>query len=227
MQVKKNSISSIQYRANRQLVQANRKASKDAVSNKELVAAASKIQVSRKDPVKPSPVPNHERIPTSPTPEEQASKVPSVCYLEQQQKAEGSNVSFLIIHRALEINFNLVSVGVLLQIHGFRKYPHSEMQYHRHPPSTPSPTPKDFHARALSPSVCRNDPFRSIYGRGAEAHPQTPGASQLRRGVRIRARRRQRSHYLRPQSLQSSPRSLQASVCQAFQVPLPPLFAAR
>ena len=114
MQVKKNSISSIQYRANRQLVQANRKASKDAVSNKELVAAASKIQVSRKDPVKPSPVPNHERIPTSPTPEEQASKVPSVCYLEQQQKAEGSNVSFLIIHRALEINFNLVSVGVLL-----------------------------------------------------------------------------------------------------------------
>ena len=114
MQVKKNSISSIQYRANRQLVQANRKASKDAVSNKELVAAASKIQVSRKDPVKPSPVPNHERIPTSPTPEEQASKVPSVCYLEQQQKAEGSNVSNHIIHRALEIDFNLVSVHLHL-----------------------------------------------------------------------------------------------------------------
>merc|ERR1711963_571091 len=91
MQVKKNSVSSIQYRANRELVRANRKASKDAVSNKEIVAAASKIQVSRKDPVKPSPIPNHERIPTSPTPEEQASKVISVCNLEQQQRAEGTN----------------------------------------------------------------------------------------------------------------------------------------
>lgn len=98
MQVKKNSLSSIQYRANR----ANRKASQDngggppvgILSNKEIVAAASKIQVSRKDPVKPSPgQPHHERIPTSPTPEEQIAKVATVCYLEQQQKAEGSNVS--------------------------------------------------------------------------------------------------------------------------------------
>ena len=93
MQVKKNSVSSIQYRANRELVRANRKASKDAVSNKEIVAAASKIQVSRKETVKPSVSGNHERIPTSPTPEEQMSKVLSVCYLEQQQRAEGSNVS--------------------------------------------------------------------------------------------------------------------------------------
>ena len=90
MQVKKNSVSSIQYRANRELVRANRKASKDAVSNKEIVAAASRIQVSRKETVKPS---NNERIPTSPTAEEQMSKVLSVCYLEQQQRAEGSNVS--------------------------------------------------------------------------------------------------------------------------------------
>ena len=99
MQVKKSSqLSSIQIRANR----ANRKASQDnggslpvgILSNKEIVAAASKIQVSRKDPVKPSPgQPHHERIPTSPTPEEQIAKLATVCYLEQQQKAEGSNVS--------------------------------------------------------------------------------------------------------------------------------------
>merc|ERR1711997_187511 len=93
MQVKK--TSTLQYRANRQLVQANRQAAKDGEvqSNKELAKAASKIQVTRKPEVKPGHVAFQERIPTSPTPEEQAAMVFSVSYLEQQQKNGGESVS--------------------------------------------------------------------------------------------------------------------------------------
>merc|ERR1719468_556 len=95
MQVKKTSSSGLIYRANRQLVQANRQAIKQGQvsSNKDLIQAASKIQVTRKDPVKAAAVPTSERIPTSPTPEEQAAKVFSVSYLEQQQRNGGESVS--------------------------------------------------------------------------------------------------------------------------------------
>lgn len=92
MQVKK--TSTLQYRANRQLVQANRQAAKDGQvqSNKELAQAASKISVTKKPEVKPGHVSFTERIPTSPTPEEQAAMVFSVSYLEQQQQ-NGDSVS--------------------------------------------------------------------------------------------------------------------------------------
>merc|ERR1711997_1242973 len=92
MQVKK--TSTLQYRANRQLVQANRQAAKDGQvqSNKELAQAASKISVTRKPEVKPGHVSFQERIPTSPTPEEQAAMVFSVSYLEQQQQNGGGEI---------------------------------------------------------------------------------------------------------------------------------------
>merc|ERR1719266_13458 len=93
MQVKKASNTGLlAFRANRQLVQSNRQATKDGQqvqTNKELVKAASKIQVTRKPEVKPGHVPVQERIPTSPTPEEQAAMVFSVSYLEQQQQNGG------------------------------------------------------------------------------------------------------------------------------------------
>ena len=92
MQVKKSSSGLIQYRANRRLVQANRQSQVNGASNKELVEAASKIQVTRHDPVQPSHVPFQEMIPSSPPPEELAAKVlMSGCYLEKQQQ-NGSQV---------------------------------------------------------------------------------------------------------------------------------------
>merc|ERR1711879_341155 len=59
MQIKKSPSSAgvLRFRANRQLVEANRKASKDGppvASNKDLVEAAAKVKVSKKDPVKPA-----------------------------------------------------------------------------------------------------------------------------------------------------------------------------
>ena len=96
MQVKKASNTGLlAFRANRQLVQSNRQATKDGQqvqTNKELVKAASKIQVTRKPEVKPGHVPVQERIPTSPTPEEQAAMVFNVSYLEQQQRNGGGEV---------------------------------------------------------------------------------------------------------------------------------------
>jgi len=96
MQVKKASLSTL--RANRQLVQADRQAAKAGIqvqSNKELVQAASKIQVTKKPEIKPGHVSFQERIPTSPTHEEQAAMVFSVSYLEQQAQsaAGGESVS--------------------------------------------------------------------------------------------------------------------------------------
>merc|ERR1719266_124893 len=97
MQVKKASNTGLlAFRANRQLVQSNRQATKDGQqvqTNKELVKAASKIQVTRKPEVKPGHVSFQERVPTSPTPEEQAAMVFSVSYLEQQQRNGGESVS--------------------------------------------------------------------------------------------------------------------------------------
>ena len=97
MQVKKASLSTL--RANRQLVQADRQAAKAGIqvqSNKELVQAASKIQVTKKPEIKPGHVSFQERIPTSPTHEEQAAMVFSVSYLEQQaQSAAGGEVNKL------------------------------------------------------------------------------------------------------------------------------------
>ena len=93
MQVKKASNTGLlAFSANRQLRQSNRQAAKDGLevqSNKELAKAASKIQVTRKPEVKPGHVSFQERIPTSPTPEEQAAMVFSVSYLEQQQRNGG------------------------------------------------------------------------------------------------------------------------------------------
>lgn len=97
MQIKKSPSSSgviLQCKANRQLVQANKKALQEglvASSNKDLVEAASKIQVTKKEPVKPGHVPFQERIPTSPPPEE-AAKQFSICYLEKLQSEPGSDV---------------------------------------------------------------------------------------------------------------------------------------
>jgi len=95
MQVKKASLSTL--RANRQLVQADRQAAKagQVQSNKELAQAASKIQVTKKPEIKPGHVSFQERIPTSPTHEEQAAMVFSVSYLEQQAQsaAGGESVS--------------------------------------------------------------------------------------------------------------------------------------
>ena len=96
MQVKKASLSTL--RANRQLVQADRQAAKagQVQSNKELAQAASKIQVTKKPEIKPGHVSFQERIPTSPTHEEQAAMVFSVSYLEQQaQSAAGGEVNKL------------------------------------------------------------------------------------------------------------------------------------
>ena len=120
-----------------------------------------------------------------------------------------------------------ISVGVMLPIHRCRQYSHSEVQYHYPPPSTSAAPPKGFHAWAPSLADRPNSAPGTFWGRRAQAHTETPASHQFRRGGDFRARRRQRSHYLWPQSLQSSPCALQASVCQAFQVPLPPLFAAR
>ena len=93
MQVKKASNPSglLHFRANRKLVQANRQASIEGQvqSNKELAQAASKIQVTKKPEVQPGHVSFQERIPTSPTHEEQAAMVFNVSYLEQQQKNGG------------------------------------------------------------------------------------------------------------------------------------------
>jgi hypothetical protein len=84
----------VAYKANRQLIQASKKAVLEGQvtsSNKELVVAASKIQVTRKETVKPGHVPFQERIPTLP-PAEEAAKQFNICYLEQQQSQPGSQV---------------------------------------------------------------------------------------------------------------------------------------
>ena len=99
MQVKKSSSGLIQYRANRRVVQANRQALKEesVASNKMLVEAANKIQVTRHDPVKPSKVSVQEVIPSSPPPEELAAKVFSISYLEQQQQNGGQVRQALLV----------------------------------------------------------------------------------------------------------------------------------
>ena len=87
----------VHMRTNRQLIRASRKAVKDGTVNakaaKELVESASKITVTRKEPVKPAHIPHpQESLPNSPPPEE-AAKQFNICYLEQQNRSQpGSDV---------------------------------------------------------------------------------------------------------------------------------------
>merc|ERR1712038_994442 len=87
MQIKKSPSSAgvVRFRANRQLVEANRKVSKEnggqVATNKDLVEASKKIQVSKKEPVKTGNVPQNERK----TPEEPAKRF-SVCYMDLEAK---------------------------------------------------------------------------------------------------------------------------------------------
>lgn len=140
MQIKKSPSSSgviLQFRANRQLVQANKKALQEglvASSNKDLVEAASKIQVTKKEPVKPGHVPFQERIPTSPPPEE-AAKQFSTCYLEKLQSEPGSDViptTYLDIENCSPSRTPF-SVGVMLQIHRIGAHPNPEAKHDREP----------------------------------------------------------------------------------------------
>ena len=112
-------------------------------------------QVTRKDPVKAAAVPTSERIPTSPTPEEQAAKVFSVSYLEQQQRNGGevSDQEFGVKVRDKDNLFGFCPVRFMFQVYRKCQYPNPPMQHHHRKHGTQTAqTPPGLHASPASPS---------------------------------------------------------------------------
>ena len=88
------SLSLVQLRAKK----TNKKIAHDTLveevptSNKDLVEAASKVQVSKKEPVKMTHVSNQEKIPNAAVSDETVKRF-SICYMEAQN--QGDDVRFL------------------------------------------------------------------------------------------------------------------------------------
>merc|ERR1712141_463322 len=119
MQIKKSPSSAgvLRFRANRQLVEANRKASKDGppvASNKDLVEAAAKVKVSKKDPVKPSgnalaTDKNGSASSTETKPD--ATKRFSVCYMDIEKNKKAAEEVHIASKKDFLQNFSKSQVS--------------------------------------------------------------------------------------------------------------------
>jgi len=122
MQIKKSPSSAgvLRFRANRQLVEANRKASKDGppvASNKDLVEAAAKVKVSKKDPVKPAGsgnVPATEKNGSTSSKTEtkpDATKRFSVCYMDIEKNKKAAEEVHIASKKDFLQNFSKSQVS--------------------------------------------------------------------------------------------------------------------